>query len=95
MKLIVTPLERPSRAKRQGLHYHICVPMDVLSKHVPTLVQYLVGQTAHLVGHCPMSYSYFPHCKINNLSDESGHFMTQLFATICCRRVYRNVQVKH
>ena len=34
MKLTVTPLGRPSRAKRQGLHYHICVPMDVLSQHV-------------------------------------------------------------
>ena len=44
MKLTVTPLERPSRAKRQGLHYHICVPMDVLSRHALTLVQYLVGQ---------------------------------------------------
>ena len=62
MKLIVTPLERPSRAKRQGLHYDICVQMDVLSEHVPTLVQYLVEQTTHLVGHCPMSYCYFPHC---------------------------------
>ena len=28
MKLTVTPLERPSRAKRQGLHYHICVWVD-------------------------------------------------------------------
>ena len=35
MKLTVTPLERPSHAKRQGLHYHICVGVDVLSKHVP------------------------------------------------------------
>ena len=61
MKLTVTPLERPSRAKRQGLHYHVCVGVDVLSKHVPTLVQYLVGQTTHLVGRCPMSYHYFPH----------------------------------
>ena len=61
MKLTVTPLERPSRTKRQVLHYHIYVWVDALSKHVPTLVQYLVGQTTHLVGHCPMSYSYFPH----------------------------------
>ena len=37
MKLTVTLLERLSRAKRQGLHYHICVQVDVLSKHVPTL----------------------------------------------------------
>ena len=28
MKLTVTPLERPSHAKRQGLHYDICVRMD-------------------------------------------------------------------
>ena len=59
MKLTVTPLERPSRVKRQGLHYHVCVLMDVLPKHVPTLVQCLVGQRTHLVGHCPMSYHYF------------------------------------
>ena len=25
----------------QGLHYYICVRVDVLSKHVSTLVQYL------------------------------------------------------
>ena len=55
MKLTVTPLERPSRDKRQGLHYRVCVQVDVVSKHVPTLVQYLVGQTTHLVGHCPTS----------------------------------------
>ena len=61
MKLTVTQLERPSGANRQGLHYHmliyiyIYVPMDVLSKHVLTLVQHLVEQTTHLVGHCPMS----------------------------------------
>ena len=64
MKLTVTPLERPSRAKRQGLHYHICVQVDVLSKHVPTLVQCLVGQTTHFVGHYPMSYRYVLHCSI-------------------------------
>ena len=61
----VTPLKRPSRAKRQGLHYRIFVQVNVLSKHVPTLVQYLVGQTTHLVGHCLMSYHYFPHCICN------------------------------
>ena len=61
MKLTVTLLEKSSHARRQGLHYHICVWMDVLSKHVPTLVQYLVGQTTHLVEHCPMSYHYFSH----------------------------------
>ena len=61
MKLTVTPLEKSSGAKRQGLHYHICIEVDVLSKHVHTLVQYLVGQTTHLVRHCPMSYRYFPH----------------------------------
>ena len=58
MKLTVTPLERPSHAKRQSLHYHIRVLVDVLSKHIPTVMQYLVGQTTHLVGHC---YRYFPH----------------------------------
>ena len=36
MKLTVTPLERPSRAKRQGLHYYVCVLVDVLSKRAPT-----------------------------------------------------------
>ena len=56
MKLTVTPLKRPSRAKRQGLHYQIFVQVDVLPKHAPTLVQYLVRQTTHLVEHCPMSY---------------------------------------
>ena len=44
MKLTVTSLERPLCAKIQGLHYYICVWVDVLSKHVPTLVQYLVGK---------------------------------------------------
>ena len=63
--LTVTQLERPSRAKRQGLRYHTCVQVDVLSKHVPTLVNYLVRQTTHLVGHCPMSYRYFPHCTLH------------------------------
>ena len=33
-EITVTLLARPSRAKRQGLHYHICKQMDVLSKHV-------------------------------------------------------------
>ena len=67
MKLTVIPLERSSRARRHGLHYHICVRVDVLSKHVPTLVQYLVGQTTHLVGHCPIPYRYFPHCSVRNI----------------------------
>ena len=60
MKLIVTPLEMPSHAKRQGLHYHICARVDALSKHVPTLVHYLVEQTTHSVGHCFMSDRCFP-----------------------------------
>ena len=29
MKVTVTPLERPSRTKRQSLHYHICIQVDV------------------------------------------------------------------
>ena len=70
MKLTVTLLERPSRVKRQGLHYHlVCVWMDVLSKHIPTLVQYLVGQTTHLVGHCLMFYSYFFYTGLGRWRD--------------------------
>ena len=33
----------------------------------PTVVQYLVGQTTHLVGCCPMSSRYFPHCLLYDL----------------------------
>ena len=60
MKLTVTRLKRPSRAARQGLHYHICVQVDVLSKHVPTLVQYLVADKQHIwwdVVLCPTAIS--------------------------------------
>ena len=31
MKLELSLLERPSHVKRQGLYYHLCVPMDVCS----------------------------------------------------------------
>ena len=70
MKLTVTRLERPSHAKRPGLHYHICILMGVLSKHVSTLVQYLVRQTTHLMGRCRMSYRYVS--LISSLSSAAG-----------------------
>ena len=44
MKLTVTPLERPSRAMTQGLYYHICLHVNVLSQLVPTCAV-LFGQT--------------------------------------------------
>ena len=65
-KLTVTPLERLSSAKRQGLHYHTCIRVDVLSKHVSTLVQYLVRQLNNTFGgtYCAMFYHYFPHWEM-------------------------------
>ena len=82
MKITVTPLKRPSRDKRQGLHYHICIRVDVLFQHVPTLVQYLVEQTTHLVGHCSMSYRYFP--RFNVLKDASYQYNSLMYCMMQC-----------
>ena len=61
MKLTVTPLERPSRAKRQGLHYHM--PMGGCFIQTRPNTGEVFGRTNNiLVEHCPMSYRYFPHC---------------------------------
>ena len=60
MKLTVTPLDMLETRFTLMTIIYMRVLVDV---HVPTLVQFLVGQTTHLVehGHCPMSSRYFPH----------------------------------
>ena len=74
------------------LHYHICIQMDVLSKHVPKLVQYLVGQTTHLVGHCPMFYRYFPHCTLLITSIHGPSFVRARYCSVEIGLWTRHVQ---
>ena len=64
---------------RQGLHYHayICVRVDVLSKHVPTLVQYLVGQTT-LGGRVSFVLPLFFHTGPRVIDIAMQHFLDRI-----------------